>query len=50
MRIIDKNRDLYDAFDEYLSHLRDDVEINKMSDIEKIESHGFDKKMSFRGK
>ena len=42
--------DLYNAFDEYFSHLKDDVKVDNMSDIEKVESHGFDKKTSFRGK
>jgi hypothetical protein len=42
--------DLYNAFDEYFAHLKDDVIYDSMSDIEKIESHGFDKKTSFRGK
>lgn len=42
--------DLYNAFDEYFSHLKDDVKIDNMTDIEKVESHGFNKKTSFRGK
>lgn len=42
--------DLYNAFDEYFSHLKDDVKVDNMTDIEKVESHGFDKKTSFRGK
>ena len=40
--------DLYNAFDEYFSHLKDDIKVDNMSDIEKVESHGFDKKTSFR--
>lgn len=40
--------DLYNAFDEYFSHLKDDVNYDNMTDKEKIESHGFDKKTSFR--
>lgn len=43
-----KAEDLYNGFDEYLSHLKDDVATDNMSDIEKVESHGFDKKSSFR--
>ena len=42
--------DLYNAFDEYFSHLKDDVKVDNMTDIEKVESHGFDIKQSFRGK
>ena len=42
--------DLYNAFDEYFSHLKDDVKVDNMTDIEKVESHGFNKKTSFRGK
>lgn len=45
-----KAEDLYYAFDEYFSHLKDDVKVDNMTDIEKVESHGFDKKTSFRGK
>lgn len=45
-----KAEDLYNAFDEYFSHLKDDIKVDNMSDIEKIESHGFNKKTSFRGK
>lgn len=45
-----KAEDLYNAFDEYYSHLKDDIKVDNMSDIEKVESHGFDKKTSFRGK
>lgn len=43
-----KAEDLYNSFDEYFSHLKDDVTVDTMSDVEKIESHGFDKKISFR--
>lgn len=43
-----KADDLYNAFDEYFSHLKDDVNYDNMTDKEKIESHGFDKKTSFR--
>ena len=45
-----KAEDLYNAFDEYYSHLKDDVNVDNMTDIEKVESHGFNKKTSFRGK
>lgn len=45
-----KAEDLYNAFDEYFSHLKDDVKVDNMTDIEKVESHGFNKKTSFRGK
>ena len=43
-----KAEDLYNAFDEYFHHLKDDIDCEKMTDEEKIESHGFDKKTSFR--
>ena len=45
-----KAEDLYYAFDEYFSHLKDDIKVDNMTDIEKVESHGFNKKTSFRGK
>ena len=45
-----KAKDLYYAFEEYFSHLKDEVRVDNMTDNEKIESHGFDKKTSFRGK
>jgi len=43
-------QDIYMAIDEWLSHKKDDVAHDTMSDKEKIESHGFDVKESFRGK
>lgn len=41
--------DIYNAFDEYLSSLKNDrnVEIN-LTDEQRIENHGFDKRTSFR--
>lgn len=41
---------LYQSFEEYFSHLKDEVRCDNMSDKEKIESHGFDKEYSFRNK
>ena len=41
---------LYQSFEEYFSHLKDDVNCDNMTDEEKIESHGFDKEYSFRSK
>jgi hypothetical protein len=43
-------QDIYMAIDEWLSHKKDDVVHNTMTDKEKIVSHGFDTKSSFRGK
>lgn len=43
-------QDVYMAIDEWLSHKKDDVVHDTMSDKEKIVSHGFDTKSSFRGK
>ena len=42
--------EMFYSFEDYFSHLKDDKTHDDMSDIEKIESHGFDKKYSFRGK
>lgn len=41
---------LYQSFEEYFSHLKDDVNYDNMTDKEKIESHGFDKDYSFRSR
>jgi hypothetical protein len=41
---------LYNAYDEYFHHLKDDVDYDTMTNEEKIISHGFDTKVSFRGK
>ena len=43
-------QDVYMAIDEWLSHKKDDVVHDSMTDKEKIVSHGFDTKVSFRGK
>lgn len=43
-------RDIYLAIEEWLSHKKDDVVHDSMTDKEKIISHGFDTKSSFRGK
>lgn len=43
-------QDVYMAIDEWLSHKKDDVVHDTMTDKEKIVSHGFDTKSSFRGK
>ncbi len=43
-------RDVYLAIEEWLSHKKDDIVHDSMTDKEKIVSHGFDTKSSFRGK
>lgn len=43
-------QDVYMAIDEWLSHKKDDVVHDSMTDKEKIVSHGFNTKSSFRGK
>ena len=43
-------QDVYLAIEEWLSHKKDDVVHDSMTDKEKIVSHGFDTKVSFRGK
>lgn len=43
-------QDVYLAIEEWLSHKKDDVAHDSMTDKEKIVSHGFDTKSSFRGK
>lgn len=43
-------QDIYLAIEEWLSHKKDDVAHDSMTDKEKIVSHGFDTKSSFRGK
>ncbi len=43
-------QDVYLAIEEWLSHKKDDVAHDSMTDKEKIVSHGFDTKVSFRGK
>lgn len=43
-------QDIYLAIEEWLSHKKDDVAHDSMTDKEKIISHGFDTKSSFRGK
>lgn len=43
-------QDVYMAIDEWLSHKKDDIVHDSMIDKEKIISHGFDTKSSFRGK
>lgn len=43
-------QDVYLAIEEWLSHKKDDVVHDSMTDKEKIVSHGFDTKESFRGK
>lgn len=43
-------QDIYLAIEEWLSHKKDDVVHDSMTDKEKIVSHGFDTKSSFRGK
>ena len=43
-------QDVYLAIEEWLSHKKDDVVHDSMTDKEKIVSHGFDTKSSFRGK
>ena len=45
-----KAQDIYLAIEEWLSHKKDDVTHDSMTDKEKIVSHGFDTKSSFRGK
>jgi len=45
-----KAQDVYLAIEEWLSHKKDDVAHDSMTDKEKIVSHGFDTKSSFRGK
>lgn len=42
--------ELYQSFEEYFSHLKDEIRVDTMSDKEKVESHGFDKDYSFRSK
>lgn len=43
-------QDVYLAIEEWLSHKKDDIVHDSMTDKEKIVSHGFDTKVSFRGK
>lgn len=43
-------QEVYLAIEEWLSHKKDDVVHDSMTDKEKIVSHGFDTKVSFRGK
>lgn len=43
-------QDVYFAIEEWLSHKKDDIVHDSMTDKEKIVSHGFDTKSSFRGK
>jgi hypothetical protein len=43
-------QDIYLAIEEWLSHKKDDIIHDSMTDKEKIVSHGFDTKSSFRGK
>lgn len=43
-------QDVYLAIEEWLSHKKDDIVHDSMTDKEKIVSHGFDTKESFRGK
>ena len=43
-------QDVYLAIEEWLSHKKDDIVHDSMTDKEKIISHGFDTKESFRGK
>ena len=43
-------QDVYLAIEEWLSHKKDDIVHDSMTDKEKIVSHGFDTKSSFRGK
>ena len=43
-------QDVYLAIEEWLSHKKDDIVHDFMTDKEKIVSHGFDTKSSFRGK
>lgn len=43
-------QEIYMAIDEWLSHKKDDIAHDTMTDKEKIVSHGFDTKSSFRGK
>ena len=43
-------QDVYLAIEEWLSHKKDDIAHDSMTDKEKIVSHGFDTKTSFRGK
>ena len=43
-------QEVYLAIEEWLSHKKDDVVHDSMTDKEKIVSHGFDTKSSFRGK
>lgn len=42
-------QDIYLAIEEWLSHKKDDIVYDTMTDKEKIVSHGFDTKSSFRG-
>lgn len=43
-------QEVYIAIEEWLSHKKDDIVHDSMTDKEKIVSHGFDTKSSFRGK
>ena len=43
-------QEVYLAIEEWLSHKKDDIIHDSMTDKEKIVSHGFDTKSSFRGK
>jgi len=43
-------QEVYLAIEEWLSHKKDDIVHDSMTDKEKIVSHGFDTKISFRGK
>ena len=43
-------QDVYFAIEEWLSHKKDGIVHDSMTDKEKIISHGFDTKSSFRGK
>lgn len=43
-------QNVYLAIEEWLSHKKDDIAYDSMTDKEKIISHGFDVKSSFRGK
>lgn len=43
-------QEVYMAIEEWLSHKKDEIVHDNMTDKEKIVSHGFDTKSSFRGK
>jgi arginine/lysine/ornithine decarboxylase len=42
--------EIWKELQNYISSLNNDEDVNHMTNVEKIENYGFDKKISFRGK